>query len=301
MTFSLFDVFLKRQLYGYLIVISVHCALGLPSLAAADLAGKEWKYWGGDAGANHYSTLDQINTENVATLSIAWIHDSGDHADGSGTTRATTMQVTPLVTNGFLYYCTPFQRVFALDPETGLELWRYDPKLVEKKGDGPYPLNCRGLSYWEDSELRSGGLCSKRIFYATSDSHLIALDAETGKPCTDFGRAGRVALRDDLDEERAWLYYPTSPPQVMRDHVIVNGFVADNLDVNSAPGVVRAFDARTGALRWAWDTAPPDWTAGKDSARNSQWVSGTPNSWSIITGDHQRGLVFVPTGNRGGP
>lgn len=258
-------------------------------------AGEEWRFWGGDAGANHYSALTQITPANVASLQVAWVHRSGDFADGSGSTRATSFQATPLAVNGKLYFCTPFQRVFALDPESGAELWQFDPQIKEKLGEGPYPLNCRGVSYWEDNNAKPGAVCSKRLFYGTSDAELIALDADTGKPCAAFGDNGRVALLKELGESRAWAYHPTSPPQVMRDRVVINGFVADNLDVNAAPGVVRAFDARSGRLAWAWDPLPEDWQT--KSVNGSRWQVGSPNSWSIITGDAERGLIFVPTGN----
>lgn len=262
-----------------------------------DAPAAEWHYWGGDPGANHYSTLTQIAPANVDRLEVAWVHDSGDHADGSGKTSATSMQVTPLVIGGKLFYCTPFQRVFALDPDTGKQLWMFDPQLQGKTGEGPYPLNCRGLSYWEDKTAEPGVACAKRLFYGTADSDLIALDAETGKTCAGFGNNGRVALREAVDEKRAWAYHPTSPPQVLRDRVVVNGLIADNLDIDSAPGVVRAFDARTGNLVWAWDTVPPDWKGPLNPKRHSEYHSGTLNSWSIITGDAERGLIFVPTGN----
>lgn len=275
-------------------------ALACPTVLASDSASApaeaEWRYWGGNAGATHHSALQQITPDNVHQLEVAWIHRSGDHADGSGSSRSTSFQATPLVVNEKLYYCTPFQRVFALDPETGTELWSFDPQLQERKGKGSYPLNCRGVSYWEDHSA-SSDVCSKRIFYGTSDSDLIALDANTGKTCKDFGDGGRVALREGLDEQRAWVYHPTSPPQVMRDRVVINALVADNLDVNSTPGVVRAFDARSGALVWAWDPVSEDWQQALNSERDSPYHSGTPNSWSIITGDHERGLIFVPTGN----
>ena len=288
--------YLRRALWLPALLLSAVAMSALAEIPPG-APGREWRYWGGDPGANHYSTLTQITPDNVRSLDVAWIHDSGDHADGSGSTRATTMQITPLVVNDKLYYCTPFQRVFALDPETGKQLWMFDPQLREKQGEGPYPLNCRGLSYWEDNTAAPGAVCAKRIFYGTSDSDLVALDAETGKPCAEFGADGRVALREAVGEKRAWAYHPTSPPQVLRDRVVINGFIADNLDVDSAPGVVRAFDARTGKLVWAWDTVPPGWTGPLNPKRASPYHSGTPNSWSIITGDAERGLVFVPTGN----
>ena len=192
-------------------------AIFAPAFAAAAAvagAADEWPVWGGDPGATHFSALADITPANVATLEVAWTHRSGDHADGSGRTRATYFQATPLAVNGRLYYCTPFQRVFALDPDTGAELWQFDPRVKTLTGEGPYPLNCRGVSYWEDDRAAPGAFCGKRIFYGTSDSELIALDADSGRPCDGFGSGGRVDLRKDLDEPRAWAAYPTSPPLV---------------------------------------------------------------------------------------
>jgi quinoprotein glucose dehydrogenase len=255
----------------------------------------DWPYWGGDQGASHFSPLEQITRENVGALEVAWTHRSGDYYDGSGYSKVTSFQVTPIVVNDLLYYCTPFMRVFALDPETGEERWSFDPDFKERHGEGPYPLICRGVSYWEDSE-GAGGTCSKRIFYGTADSELIALDADTGKPCADFGEQGRVALREGIGDAPGWEYAPTSPPQVIGDRVVLGAYIADNVRNDAPAGVVRAFDARSGARVWAWDPTPPDWPR-PDPSSGLDFTPGTPNVWSIITGDSERGLVFVPTGN----
>jgi quinoprotein glucose dehydrogenase len=255
----------------------------------------EWPFWGGDRGASHHSPLEQITPANVGALEVAWTHRSGDYYDGTGYSKRTAHQATPIAVNELLYYCTPFMRVFALDPETGEERWSFDPDFKERHGEGPYPLICRGVSYWEDSE-RSGGVCSKRIFYGTGDSELIALDADTGEPCADFGTQGRVALREGIGEAPGWEYAPTSPPQVIGDRVVLGAMIADNVRVDAPAGVVRAFDARSGALVWAWDPIPPDWSP-SDRKLGQSFTPGTPNIWSVITGDAERGLVFVPTGN----
>ena len=243
-------------------------AIAFPAAVRADAAagaGEQWPVWGGDAGASHFSRLTDITPQNVASLEVAWTHQSGDFADGSGSTRPTSFESVPLAVNGHLYYCTPFQRVFALDPETGKEVWHFDPVLKEKKGEGPYPLNCRGISYWEDSAASAGQACAKRLFYGTADAELISIDADTGKPCEGFGEGGRVNLRKDMGKVRTWGYYPTSPRMVMRDRVVINGFVADNLEVNSPPGVVRAFDARTGKQVWSFHTVPRDGEPGVET------------------------------------
>lgn len=257
----------------------------------------EWRHWGGDRGASHYSELTQITPENVADLEVAWTHRSGDFYDGSGYSKLTSFQATPLVVNDLLYYCTPFMRVFALEPETGEEVWSFDPDFQERHGEGPYPLICRGVSYWEDADAAPGTTCSKRIFYGTADSELHALDADTGKPCAGFGEGGRVALREGIGDAPAWEYHPTSPPQVIRDRVVIGALIADNVRVDAPGGVVRAFDARTGRLVWAWDPVPPDWPTEPDPVTGSRFAAGTPNIWSIMTGDAERGIIYVPTGN----
>lgn len=257
----------------------------------------EWRHWGGTPGASHHSVLNQITPENVRSLEVAWTHHSGDFFDGSGDSKVTAFQVTPLVVNDLLYYCTPFMRVFALDPETGKERWRFDPDLKARHGEGPYPLTCRGVAYWADSEAELGSTCAKRIFYGTADSELIALDADTGLPCETFGGRGRVALREGIGDAPPWEYHPTSPPHVIRDRVVVGALVADNVRVDAPAGVVRAFDARTGELEWAWDPVPPDWPVKPDPATGRRFTSGTPNIWSIMTGDAERGILYVPTGN----
>ena len=205
------------------------------------------------------------------------------------------MQSTPIVTNGTLYYCTSFQRVFALDPETGVEKWSFDPRLKARGSGGPYPLACRGVSYWEERRPRVGRLCDKRIFHGTKDSQLIALDADTGALCPGFGEGGIVHLREGLGTAEDWEYYPTSPPLVIGDVLVLGALVADNVRTDVPSGVVRAFDVRTGELRWAWDPIPEGYQAPK--ASQASWAPGSPNVWSIISGDAERGLVFVPTGN----
>lgn len=291
------------------VLVAALLALGCGSEITIDYAGPtaDWPHWGGDQGASHHSPLTQIEPGNVSALEVAWIHRSGDFYDGSGDSKRTALQVTPIVVNDRLYYCTPFMRVFALDPETGAELWRFDPGLRQRHGEGPYPLTCRGVAYWE-SGRGTDGVCSKRILYGTADAELIALDAETGRPCADFGEEGRVALREGVGDAAAWEYAPTSPPQVIGDRVVVGAYIADNVRVDAPAGVVRAFDARSGALVWAWDTTPPGWPkpeptqkpepkATADAKEGLRFTPGTPNVWSIITADAERGLVFVPTGN----
>ena len=258
----------------------------------------EWPHYGGDLGGQKYSPLTQITRDNVGDLEVAWEHHSGDVSDGTGDMTRTSFQATPIVAEGTLYYCTGTNRVFALDPSTGAERWVFDPVLRARRLQGPYPLTCRGVAWWLDARAREEARCARRIFTATIDSELIALDAETGRPCADFGVAGRVALREGIGAAPAWEYYVTSPPVVVRDVVGVGALVADNLRTDAPSGVVRAFDARTGELRWAWDPVPPGWAdRPRDPDGRPLYQSGPPNVWSIMSADTKRGLVYVPTGN----
>ncbi len=256
----------------------------------------DWPVYGSDEGGMKYSPLTQITTDNVKDLELAWVYNHGDFSDGKGEYGKTSFQATPIVIGDSLYFCTAFNRVIALDSETGEERWSFDPELEAKMGSGPYPLTCRGVAYWVAAQPEEGKSCNTRIFTGTRDSELIALDARTGLPCPDFGEGGRVALREGIGEAPSWEYYPTSPPLVIRDVVVVGALVADNVRVDAPSGVVRAFDVNTGELRWAWDPVPPGWDA-KPGPGGRIYQSGTPNVWSIMSADPERGLVFVPTGS----
>ena len=256
-----------------------------------------WPSYGGTRDANRYSPLAQINTHNVDQLQVAWVHNSGDYADGRGEWSFTSLQVTPIVTNNTLYYCTPFGRVFALDPETGAERWQYDPQLKNKRG-GLYPAICRGVSYWQARGPAAGNYCGKRIIYGTRDADLIALDAITGRLCPDFGRAGKVPLKEGISGALSWEYYPTSPPYIIGDVAVVGAMVPDNDRVDAPSGVVRAFDVRSGAQLWAWEPVPEDYKRRhRGELGTTLYHLGSPNVWAPISGDAELGLVFVPTGN----
>ncbi|MBM3290902.1 MAG: hypothetical protein FJY92_12190, partial [Candidatus Hydrogenedentes bacterium] len=215
-----------------------------------------WPDYGNDKGGSRYSPLTQITPTNVRYLEKAWEYHTGDVSDGTGEAKTdSTFEATPILNDGRLYFPSPFNKVIALDPETGAEIWKYDPKvnLSGKYGNG---LTCRGVAYWEDA---SGAAPSpKRIFEATCDGRLIAIDAVAGAPCAEFGKEGAVDLKAGVGKER-WLgeYQITSPPSVAKDLVIVGSAVSDNQRVDAPSGVVRAYHARTGALVWAWDLAPP--------------------------------------------
>jgi len=263
------------------------------SAQAAKDAG--WPYYGHDAGGMRYSPLTQINRDNVSKLKVAWVFHTGEVQERSEDKKRSGFETTPILVDGTLYITTPFNRVIALDPATGKQRWDYDP-LIDRTLDYGDGLVNRGASTWLDSSRAAGKPCHRRIFEATQDARLIALDAATGKPCADFGNGGQVSLREVPGYLAGW-YHMTSPPAVIDDIVVVGSAIDDNHRVDMPAGVVRAFDARSGALRWSWDPIPRNPADGDDTNLASAWRSGAANAWSIMTVDLERDLVFVPTGS----
>ena len=158
----------------------------------ADGSGDDWRYYGHDAGGMRYSPLAQINRENVATLKVAWTFHVGDISDGSGGKKRSGLETTPILVDGTLYLTTAFNRVFAIDPETGKQRWVYDP-MVELAGDYGDGLINRGVATWLDPAPAKGKPCRRRIFETTQDARLIALDGLTGEPCLASATADRLA------------------------------------------------------------------------------------------------------------
>lgn len=256
-----------------------------------------WPHFGGDRGGMRYSPATQISKQNVGDLELAWTYHSGDVSDGRDGTSKTSFNATPLLVGDTLVFCTPFHRVIAVDAETGEERWAYDAGQRQTKLPDPHSRVCRGVAYWEaEDEEELLRPCGHRIFMGTVDAELVALDARTGKACSDFGQDGRVDLRARMGEIEPWAYYVTSPPATVNDTVVVGGMVYDNLRRDAPPGVIRGFDARTGALRWAFDPVPPGYD-GPGPKPGSDYVPGTANSWSILSSDEALDLVFVPMGN----
>ena len=248
----------------------------------------------------HYSKASEITPENVHNLERAWVHRSGDFQDGANTRGTisneiqTSFQATPLLVDETLYYCTTFNRVFALNPETGQEKWIFDPE-VDPAGR---PLKtCRGLSSWKDSNKNQADVCYHRIVGITMDVELFSIDGKTGKLCDDFGNKGIVNLRKGLGNHPDTYYWSSSPPAIIGDKLIVGGSVIDNLSINIPGGVVRAYDIRTGELIWYWDPIPPGKEAVLDDDGNHLYQRGTANVWSIISTDPDLNMIYLPTGN----
>lgn len=242
----------------------------------------DWPTFGGQAGGGQYSSLDQINAGNVDRLEVAWIHYSGDKA---------WLEVTPIHANNTLYYCTPMNRVIALDPATGAELWRFDPHqsdggegLIEEQRQ---VVRCRSVAYWEATEPQADIPCERRVFKSDINGNTYAIDADTGKSCTDFGAGqGHPGYASHWDYEGNGIgpRHSTSGPIVVGDVVIAAVGVEDS-PVNASDGFVRAFDVRTGELRWEFNPIPPEHVND----------TGAANVWSTLSADLERGLVFLPT------
>lgn len=231
-----------------------------------------WASFGGTQAGGQYSSLAKINRDNIARLEVAWTHRSGDLG----------VRSTPILVNGSLYYCTSAVRVIALDPATGTQRWATD--LDAAIGADGADINCRGVTYWEDTAA-AGGACGKRIFMGDGRSRLYAVDADTGELCTDFGKGGYVDLQDFDNYGKGNITLP-SPPAVYRDLVIIGGGLSDNVDIRAAPdGMVRALDARTGREAWHFDPIPPQ----------LRQATGAGNVWSQISVDADNGIVYLPT------
>lgn len=248
-------------------------------LTAAFANAEGWQHYGGDAGGRHYSSAAAIDRSNVADLEVAWVHQSGDSERYGEEMRLTSTQGTPILlpaaAGESLVYCTPFSRVIALDPATGEQRWSFDPD-IDRRGDRPF--RCRGVSYTEIP----GDSCPHRLYLGTHDRKLWALDANSGKPCKDFGTGGHVPLYSKEG------YIPgevsnSSPPVIAGDVVVTGSTVIDFAYATSPRGTVLAFDKRTGEQRWRFD--PLVGFPG----------SGSANVWAPISVDDKLGLIYLPT------
>ena len=275
-----------------LALLGVGCAAALRGDAPRP---DEWPTYGNDPGGTRYSPLMQIDRANVTQLRVAWTYRTGEEG-GAPAYGHTAFEATPLMLEGTLYLSTPYNRVIALDAETGAERWVYDPKVGRTRRLAI--VTSRGVSAWLDPAAGRGTPCRRRIFVATIDARLIAVDAAGGTPCADFGRNGEVDLKQGISViDGACCYQVTSPPAIVNGLVVVGSSIGDNRSADMERGVVRAYDARTGALRWSFDPIP---SRESDPAR-ATWAgdswrrTGAANVWSVMSVDAARGLVFLPT------
>src|SRR3984957_20517861 len=264
----------------------VPCRRVLLFLAALSCTAQQWPVTSGDAGGSRYSALKSINRTNVAGLKIAWTYHTGDVSDGHTLPTRSAFEATPLVVDGVMYITTPFSRLIALDPETGKELWAFDPKLDRERAYNLF-IN-RGAAYWTDGK-------KKRVFVGTLDGRLFSIDASTGKQDDSFGNAGWVDLRRGAaDKFPGRGYGMTSPPAIYKDLVICGSLTADG-EPRGPKGDVRAFDARTGKQVWIFHTVAQKGEFGNDTWEGDSWKDrAAVNAWSILSIDTERGILFLP-------
>ena len=262
--------------------------LTLASIASAQPgADSQWPHYGNDAGGARYSPAAQIDRSNVAQLQVAWTFRTGALGHSPPLDRKAAFEATPILVEGKLFLSTPYNHVIALDPRTGARLWEFDARL--DRSHGYSEVTSRGVAAWRDPAASAGAPCRTRILMGTLDARLVALDADTGAPCPGFGASGQVDLTRGVDLRDLGNYQMTSAPAVSGDVIVVGSSIGDNRAVDVERGIVRGFDARTGALRWTWDPIP--W-ASRTTPR-----TGAGNAWSTLSVDGERGLVFVPTGS----
>jgi quinoprotein glucose dehydrogenase len=289
--------------------------------AAPTAADGDWPSYGRTAFGDRYSPLKQIDVSNVKDLQPAWTFRTGD-IPGPNDPQETTAENTPLKVNGKLYVCTPHSQVIAVDPDSGKEIWRFDPKLSTQHADsfkGWAHMTCRGVAYHDDATYAgtttagqspatgsavpvdeqstpAASSCPRRLFLPTADTRLIAINADTGKVCSDFGDNGQVDLTANMGSFTPGGYYSTSPPAVTRNLVIIGGHVTDNVSTDEPSGVIRAYDVHSGKLVWNWDSGNPDATA--PIAADGIYTRNSPNMWSMMAVDEKIGMVYLPMGNQ---
>jgi len=244
---------------------------------------QDWYTFNGQLDAEKYATSTAITPQNVGSLTKAWELHTGDVSDGSGQTRASDWEATPLFVNDTLYVSTPFDRIFAVEPDTGKVKWTFDSHTAHKdptQGE----LKTRGVSYWQAAKPVAGQACQKIIYLGTMDAKLYAVDADTGKPCANFGKNGMLDINQWNTVNNKWPLSILQPPTVYKNMVYIGWAGQDWTQAVQPPGSVFAVDAQTGALKWKFDAIPPDMDP----------KTGTSNVWASMTIDPKNNLLYLP-------
>lgn len=257
----------------------------------------DWAFYGRTPRGDRFSPLAQITPANVGHLQVAWQTETGDtmrpgeDKGGTDAGHEFNFENTPIKVGNTLYVCTGHSWVLALDAATGRVKWKFDPHA---NTDADVYLACRGVAYWQ-APAGTATDCPRRILSPVLDARVVALNADTGKPCEDFGTHGFISLTKYLGHVPAGFHFVTSPPLVLADRMILGGWVYDNQAENEPSGAVRAFDPRTGRLVWAWDVGNPKQVVHPGDA--DQLTRGTPNAWGVYTADPATNTVYLPLGN----
>jgi len=272
-------------------------AAALCVVGSLPLAAQQWSYYGATQAGQRYSALEQINRDNVAALEVAWVYRTGElERLGEAFAAEQSFENTPILVDGQLIVCTPLGRLVALDPATGAERWVFDPNSYPLPADLRFP-KCRGVTPWTDPAAPEQAPCRQRLLYGNWQFKIFAVDARSGRRCADFGRHGEVTLDPGKELLPGEFMHVTSPPAVIGDVAVFGSMILDNQRVDAPSGKVRALDARTGELRWAFDPVPRE--AGDPAA--ASWHgdaarrAGHANVWAPMAVDEVLGLVYLPT------
>ncbi len=285
-------------------------------------APNDWTAYGHSAYGDRYAPAKQITPQNTDRLKLAWTFHTGDFK-GPGDPREIANEVTPLKANGLLYICTPHNIVIALDPDTGVERWRFNPK-INRDAKSYQHMICRGVSYYDSAAYlaqpptdapaatdaqaptttagfaagvpTAADTCPRRIYAPTADATIVAINADNGKLCEGFGVHGVIGLNQGMAMTQRGFLNPTSPPVVTQHVLIAAASVTDNDSTNEPSGVIRGYDIDTGKLLWNWDAANPDETAPLPAG--AHYTRNSPNSWSVSSVDEKLGIVYIPMGNQ---
>ena len=270
--------------------------------AITGVAPEDWPAYGRTQAGVRYSPLNQINSDNVKDLQVAWTFRTGEMKTENDSGE-TTNQVTPIKIGNNMFMCTTHQRLIALDPATGKEKWSFDPKL---KADNTFQhLTCRGVSYFDanntvqfakslESKRSTSTLCPRKVILPVNDGRLVAINADNGQRCTDFGKNGEVDLQKDMPFPYPGGYVPTSPPVITGTTIIIGGSTTDNYSTEEPSGVIRGYDVNTGELLWVFDSGAED--PNLIPAPGQKYVQNSPNAWAPLAYDEKLDIVYVPTG-----
>ncbi|MGK5007815.1 membrane-bound PQQ-dependent dehydrogenase, glucose/quinate/shikimate family [Janthinobacterium sp. LB2P70] len=281
-------------------------AENMAATAAGDLAPgvehNDWSAYGRSGYGDRYAPAAQITPANISGLKEAWTYHTGDFK-GPNDPGEIANEVTPLKVNDMLYLCTPHNIVIALNPDTGKEIWRHDPKINRDAASYQHMI-CRGVAYWDVNAGRAknnpvpeaaGMECPRRILAPTMDGTMIAVNADTGESCKSFGNNGVVNLYKNMAMIKRGFLMPTSPPAVSQKMAVIAASVTDNHSTEEPSGVIRGYDPVTGKLMWNWDPATPEDTAPFPEGKN--YTNNSPNSWGVASIDEKLGMVYIPMGN----
>ncbi len=254
--------------------------------------GADWPAYGGSYSARRHSPLSQITPQNAGRLERVWVAHTGDLPSPAAAGKYGA-ETTPLKVGNSLYLCSAKNILIALDPATGKERWRYDPKVADQSI--PYTAACRAVTYYAVPGAPPDQPCATRIIEGTLDARLIAVDARTGQPCAGFGQAGQVSTSANMGSTPPGMVSITSAPTIVRDVIVVGHQILDGQMRDAPSGVILGYDAVDGSLRWAWDLARPDRTGAPPPGET--YTRGTPNMWTTASGDEALGLAYLPLGN----